>query len=106
LKEFKEYKVSETPIIISAENYTIVQIKKNLDVYLAGNLPETASQPNWDGTIEKAPAPQAPAETNNQQEQPQQVPPGKANGKEQPSGEQDYGPPPSPQEMGDKSGKK
>ncbi|HNP31911.1 MAG TPA: gliding motility protein [Flavobacterium sp.] len=60
LKEFKEYKVQQTPIIISAENYTIVQIKKNLAEYLAGNLPESAPQPNWDGTVEHAPVPQQP----------------------------------------------
>jgi len=34
LKEFKEYKVSDTPIIISAQNYEIVQMKKNLSDYL------------------------------------------------------------------------
>ncbi len=108
LKEFKEYKVPETPILISAENYTIVQIKKNLDEYLAGNLPETAPQPNWDGTVEKAPEPQQQpppqqATNNNQQGQPQEqknIP----NAKEQESGEQEYGPPPSPQMGGGKKG--
>jgi tetratricopeptide (TPR) repeat protein len=34
LKEFKEYKITETPIIISTNNYEIVQIKKNIDEYL------------------------------------------------------------------------
>lgn len=34
LKEFSEYKVTETPIIISSDNYKIVQIKKNIDEYL------------------------------------------------------------------------
>ncbi len=34
LKEFTEYKVSETSIIISSDNYKIVQIKKNIDEYL------------------------------------------------------------------------
>ena len=42
-------------IIISTENYTIVQIKKNIDDYLAGNLEDNPPPPNWDGTIEKAP---------------------------------------------------
>lgn len=105
LKEFKEYKVQETPILISAENYTIVQIKKNLEEYKSGNLPESAPQPNWDGTIEKAPTPQQPPPANNQQVQPQgtkSIP----NGKEPQSGEQEYGPPPSPQQMGGKSDKK
>ena len=36
-----------------AENYTVVQIKKNLQDYLAGKLVENPQQPNWDGTIEK-----------------------------------------------------
>lgn len=53
LKEFKEYSVPNTPIIISTENYTIVQIKKNLSNYLKGELVENPQQPNWDGTIEK-----------------------------------------------------
>ncbi|MEK8179048.1 gliding motility protein [Flavobacterium buctense] len=53
LKDYKDYKVLETPIIISTENYTIVQIKKNLDEFLAGNLTDNPTQPNWDGTFEK-----------------------------------------------------
>ncbi len=62
LKEFKEYKVQDEPIIMSVENYTIVQIKKNLDEFLAGNLVENPEQPNWDGTYEKAPEPKQPKE--------------------------------------------
>lgn len=57
LKDYKDYKLLETPIIISAENYSIVQIKKNLNVFLAGNLPDSVEQPNWDGTLEKLPEP-------------------------------------------------
>ncbi|MEZ4838123.1 tetratricopeptide repeat protein [Flavobacterium sp.] len=38
LKEFKEYKISEEAIIISSENYKIVQMKKNLEEYLDPNL--------------------------------------------------------------------
>ena len=34
LKEFKDYKVKNTPYIISNENYKIVQIKKNFETYL------------------------------------------------------------------------
>ncbi|MCF6129755.1 gliding motility protein [Flavobacterium sp. AS60] len=113
LKDYKEYKVQQTPIIISAENYTIVQIKKNLDEFLAGNLPETAPQPNWDGTLEKAPEPvqQKPVANNNQKGQPSQddpneIIPGKnLKGGEQKGGEQqEFALPPSPQM--DKSGKK
>ena len=112
LKDYKDYKVQETPIIISAENYTVVQIKKNLVEFLAGNLPETAAQPNWDGTVEHAPVPEQPKPVvnNNQQVQPSQDNPntiikGKdEKGGEQKSGDQEFGPPPSPQ--GDKSGKK
>jgi tetratricopeptide (TPR) repeat protein len=54
LKEYKEYKIQETPIIISTENYAVVQIKKNVEDYIAGNLVLNAPKPNWDGTIEKA----------------------------------------------------
>ncbi len=112
LKDYKDYKVQQTPIIISAENYTIVQIKKNLDEFLAGNLPETATQPNWDGTLEKAPeqAQPKPAVNTTQQVQPSEDNPGEpVKGRDQKAGEQksedqEFGPPPSP--GGEKSGKK
>jgi hypothetical protein len=35
LKDYKEYKVAETPVIISSEDYKVVQIKKNLAQYTA-----------------------------------------------------------------------
>lgn len=35
LKEHKEYKLKDTPIIISNEDYKVVQVKKNLEEYLA-----------------------------------------------------------------------
>lgn len=35
LKDYKTYKVAETPIIISSEDYKVVQIKKNLTEFLA-----------------------------------------------------------------------
>jgi hypothetical protein len=38
LKEFKDYKISEKAIIISSENYKIVQIRKNLEEYLNPDL--------------------------------------------------------------------
>ena len=117
LKDYKDYKVQQTPIIISAENYTIVQIKKNLDEFLAGNLPETATQPNWDGTVEQAPelAQTKPVVNNNQQDQPSEDNPTenvKVNGQKgadqktnnPKSEDQEYGLPPSP--GGEKSGKK
>ena len=116
LKDYKDYKVQETPIIISAENYTIVQIKKNLDEFLAGNLPETAVQPNWDGTVEHAPESAQPKPVaNNQKEQPAQDNPsdnlkgndqkgGEQKATDQKGGDQEFGPPPSP--GGEKPGKK
>jgi hypothetical protein len=64
LKEFKEYKVQDVPIIISTENYTVVQIKKNLQDYIDGKLVDNPKEPNWDGTLDKAPVVQ--------QEQPKQ----------------------------------
>ena len=112
LKDYKDYKVQQKPIIISVENYTIVQIKKNLDEFLAGNLPETATQPNWDGTLEKAPelVQPKPVVNNNQQVQPSEDNQGEpVKGRDQKAGEQksedqEFGPPPSP--GGGKSGKK
>jgi len=35
LKEDKKYKIYEPAIVISNENYKVIQIKKNLDAYLA-----------------------------------------------------------------------
>lgn len=116
LKEFKEYKVQDTPIVISSENYTIVQIKKNIDEYLAGNLPDSAPQPNWDGTIEKVavPQPKQPQQqANNQQQQDlqqkqleQKQNDIKGGGKQQQQSMDDsqFGPPPAPQ-MGGGKGK-
>ena len=37
LKEFKEYKIAEPAIVISSENYKVVQIKKNIDEYISGD---------------------------------------------------------------------
>ena len=114
LKDYKDYKVQEIPIIISAENYTVVQIKKNLAEFLAGNLPETATQPNWDGTVEHAPVLEQPKPVvnNNQQAQPVQEDPNNVNvkGKDQKAGDQkaggqEFSLPPSPQmEKSDKKG--
>ncbi|TDP04161.1 tetratricopeptide repeat protein [Flavobacterium sp. 245] len=39
LREDKKYKISDMPIIISSDNYKVVQIKKNLEVYLAPKTP-------------------------------------------------------------------
>lgn len=48
LKEFKEYKISDPAVVISSENYKIVQIFKNLDEYIAGVGPnfEPKQKPN------------------------------------------------------------
>jgi hypothetical protein len=35
LKEHKDYKLKDTPIIISNEDYKVVQVNKNLEEYLA-----------------------------------------------------------------------
>ncbi|MEO5778131.1 MAG: gliding motility protein [Flavobacterium sp.] len=108
LKDYKDYKVQETPIIISAENYTIVQIKKNLDEFLAGNLPETAAQPNWDGTFEKTPDPVQPKpvakQTPSQDNSGDDIKGNDQKDQEQKNEDQKFGPPPSP--GGEKPGKK
>ncbi|MHC0439609.1 type IX secretion system periplasmic lipoprotein PorW/SprE [Flavobacterium sp. 3-210] len=39
LREDKKYKISNMPIIISSDNYKVVQIKKNLETYLAPKTP-------------------------------------------------------------------
>ncbi|MBP6182945.1 tetratricopeptide repeat protein [Flavobacterium sp.] len=39
MKENKKYKIDESAIVISAENYSVIQIKKNLEVYLSPKNP-------------------------------------------------------------------
>lgn len=39
LKEFKDYKIADPAVIISSENYKVVQVFKNLDEYIAGKGP-------------------------------------------------------------------
>ena len=109
LKDYKDYKLPETPIIISAENYSIVQIKKNLNVFLAGNLPDSVEQPNWDGTLEKLPEPteqpqvfntsktekSAQSDENNNKARVQDIDKNSVEG-------QDFDTPPSPQKGGEK----
>jgi tetratricopeptide (TPR) repeat protein len=60
LKEYKDYKVQDTPIILTAGNYAVIQIKKNLDEFLAGKLVDNPAEPAWDGTYEKPAEPQKP----------------------------------------------
>lgn len=43
LKEYKDYKIAQTPIVISNYNYKVVQIRKNLEEYLT--TPATATVP-------------------------------------------------------------
>jgi tetratricopeptide (TPR) repeat protein len=47
LKDYKDYKIAEPSIVISNENYKIVQIYKNLDEYILGTGPtfETKKKP-------------------------------------------------------------
>jgi len=58
LKDYKDYKITDTPIVISSENYLVVQVKKNIDDYLTGKFVENAPKPNWDGTFERPVVPQ------------------------------------------------
>ena len=37
LKEFKEYKIPDLAIVISSENYKVIQVKKNIDEYISGD---------------------------------------------------------------------
>jgi tetratricopeptide (TPR) repeat protein len=104
LKDYKDYKIQDTPIIISTENYTIVQIKKNLDEYLAGNLTDNPTQPNWDGTFEKPVVeqekPKPVQEQPQKEKEAQPIKPMKGTD----GNEGQIGMPPSPQSQ--KSGKK
>lgn len=39
LKEYKEYKIQDQSVVISSENYKVVQVFKNLDEYILGSGP-------------------------------------------------------------------
>ena len=84
LKEFKEYKIQDTPVIISSDNYGIVQIRKNLEEYLAdphkpaekkaAPVLKPTEQPKQSQTPRGARIPkQKPAETQQQGTQPPAV---------------------------------
>ena len=45
LAEFKEYKVAEKPIILSAHNYQVLQMKKDLAEFLSTDLKEIPVEP-------------------------------------------------------------
>jgi tetratricopeptide (TPR) repeat protein len=68
LKDHKNYKVQDKAIIITAENYAIIQIKKNIDDYMAGKLVDNPPPPNWDGTFEKEIIQQQPKPVQNQEQ--------------------------------------
>lgn len=56
LRDHKDFKVADKPIIISSWNYQIIQMRKNLDEYLAG--PVTAAPPKSKATdVPTVPAP-------------------------------------------------
>ena len=101
LKDYKDYQVQEKAIIITAENYTIVQIKKNIDDYLAGKLADNPPPPNWDGTLENEPVAQQD-KTAQRQEQTKSNDPNKQNQSINPQkglneDDKEFGLPPSPQ---------
>ena len=68
LKDYKDYKIAETPIVISSENYKVVQIHKNLAEYLLD--PKKAPLPMPD-------LPPIQQKNTIKPPQPQAVPPGK-----------------------------
>ena len=97
LKEYKDYKIQEPAIVISSENYLVVQVKKNLDDFLTGKFDDSAPKPNWDGTFEKAPAPvvKEPAKESVPQGTSESVKMGEEKGKNDSDDENNIGNPPS-----------
>lgn len=70
LKDFKEYKVPDVPIIISGQNYEIVQMKKNIGDYLANPTlnPKSVTDQLPAKTRAAAPQPKAPPAKRAQRE--------------------------------------
>ncbi len=55
LTEFKEYKVTEKPIIISAHNYQVLQMKKDLPEFLSTDLKVMPVEPTAEIPVPAAP---------------------------------------------------
>ncbi len=55
LAEFKEYKVTEKPIILSAHNYQVLQMKKDLPEFLSTDLKVMPVEPTMDLPVPTAP---------------------------------------------------
>jgi uncharacterized protein YkvS len=53
LKDYKDYKIEEKAIVISNENYKIVQIKKNLPEYLTTQKSDPIAEPVDVPSVEK-----------------------------------------------------
>jgi len=107
LKDYKDYKVQEVPIIISTENYTIVQIKKNIDEYLAGNLTDNPTKPNWDGSFERPVVQeQKPVQAQEQSKESQEKGSSLKSPDGLPAGKEGDFLPPAPQQAQPKSGRK
>ncbi len=68
LKEYKEYKIPDPYVIISSENYKIVQVFKNLEEYVAGTGPNFEPKQKPEIIIPKEEPKAQPQETNKQQE--------------------------------------
>ena len=105
LKDYKDYKIQDVPIIISSDNYLVVQIKKNIEDYLEGKFDDNAPKPNWDGSYEKPvepkPKPVAiniPTEENNPTKQDENNPiENKKGNQNQNDSNKNAGLPPSPE---------
>ena len=70
LKDYKEYLLKETMIVISNENYKIVQIKKNFDEFLT--TPKSNFVVNPVAPIQSIPQQQSPIPAGNQKQEQQQ----------------------------------
>ncbi|MDI1254820.1 MAG: gliding motility protein [Flavobacterium sp.] len=68
LKDYKDYKIAEEAVVVSNENYRIVQIKKNLAEYLV--TPATAPEPD----PVAPPTPVAPTQKTPQKNNPKTPP--------------------------------
>ena len=65
LKEFKDYKITQIPVIMSSYNYKVVQIKKSLEEYLAP-APVSTAPVTPVPTQNPPPAPVIPAQKSTQ----------------------------------------
>ena len=60
LQDYKDYKIKEPVVIVSSENYKVVQIQKNLEAYIKSQSEVQAVKVHTPTATEKSPPTKTP----------------------------------------------